>query len=78
MKKINFISQVLAVMFFTLMVVIDFFPDIGISMSIGVIGLVIFILLSALSRQKGVPVFTSSRQEFIFKVLRGYTFFRYL
>lgn len=52
-KRVNFISEVLVVFFLTLMVVIDFFPNIGIDMSIGVIGVVSFIILVLLLIKKG-------------------------
>ncbi|WP_096199963.1 hypothetical protein [Bacillus sp. FJAT-45350] len=77
-KRVHFLSHVLAVGFFTLMVVIDFFPDIGINMSIGVGGVVTFIGLAVLTRQKGEPVFHSSRQELIYTVLSGIYFFSLL
>jgi hypothetical protein len=77
-KRVNFISEVLAVCFFTLMVVIDFFPDIGINMSIGTIGIITFIVIVVITRQKGEPVFKSSKQELIFTVLSGIYLFSLL
>ncbi|WP_368502799.1 hypothetical protein AB3N04_00240 (plasmid) [Alkalihalophilus sp. As8PL] len=77
-KRVNFLSEAFAVVFFTLMVVIDFFPDIGINMSIGAIGVVTFILLAVITRHKGEPVFSSKKQELIFIVLSGIYFFSLL
>lgn len=70
-KRVNSISQILVVMFFTLMVVIDFFPNIGINKSIGTIGIVTFIVLAVITRKKGEPVFNSSKQEFVFILFSG-------
>ncbi|MFN7252383.1 MAG: hypothetical protein ACK4M9_16620 [Anaerobacillus sp.] len=77
-KRVNFISQALAVVFFTLVVIIDFFPDIGINMSIGVIGFVTFIMFAVLTRQKQEQVFSSSKQVLIFTVFSGTYFFSLL
>ena len=77
-QRVNFVSQILAVVFFTLMVVVDFFPDTGINMSIGVTGLIIFIVIAVITRDRGEPVFNSSKQEFIFIFFQGYTFSCYL
>lgn len=70
-KRVNSISQILVVLFFTLMVVIDFFPNIGINMSLCTIGVITFIILAVITRQKGEPVFNSSKQEFIFILYSG-------
>ncbi|GEL76066.1 hypothetical protein [Tenuibacillus multivorans] len=77
-RKVNFISQVLAAGFLTLMIVIDFFPNIGIDMSIGVVGIVTFTALAGITHRKGEPVFKSSKQEFIFTFLSGIYFFSLL
>ena len=77
-KRISSISQILVVVFFTLMVVIDFFPNIGINKSIGTIGVVTFIALAVFTRQKGEPVFNSGKQEFIFTLFSGVYIFSIL
>lgn len=77
-KRVNFISEVLVVFFFTLLVVIDFFPDIGLNMSFGAIGVVTFIVLGVITHQKGEPVFKSSKQELIFTVFSGIYLFSLL
>jgi hypothetical protein len=70
-KRVNSISQILVVVFFTLMIVIDFFPNIGINKAIGIIGVVTFLALGVITRQKGERVFNSSKQEFIFTLFLG-------
>lgn len=77
-KRVNSISQILVLVFFTLMVVIDFFPNIGINMLIGTIGVVTFIVLAVITRQKGEPVFNSSKQELIFTLFSGIYIFSLL
>lgn len=77
-KMIHFISKVLIVVFFTLMVILDYFPTIGINMSIGTAGLIIFIVLAVITRQKGKPLFKSSKHELIFNVILGLYFFSLL
>ena len=70
-KRVNSISQILVGVFFTLMIVIDFFPNIGINKAIGIIGVVTFLALGVITRQKGERVFNSSKQEFIFTLFQG-------
>lgn len=74
-KRIHFISQVLFVVFFTLTVVIDYFPHIGINKSIGITGIITFTVIVVLTRQKGEPVFKTSKSELIFAILSGMYFF---
>jgi hypothetical protein len=74
-KRIHFISQVLFVIFFTLTVVIDYFPHIGINKSIGITGIIIFTVMAVLTRQQGEPVFKTSKSEFKFAILSGMYFF---
>lgn len=69
--RIKSISENLVVVFFTLMVVIDFFPNIGINRSIGIGGVVTFLILAVITRQKGEPVFNSAKQELIFTLIFG-------
>ncbi|MEG0385602.1 MAG: hypothetical protein RR642_12695 [Solibacillus sp.] len=76
--RVNYISQTLVVGFFTLMVVIDFFPDKGINMSIVIMGGVTFIVLAFITRQIGKPVFKSSKQELIFTFFSGIYIFSLL
>ncbi len=77
-NKVNILSEVLVLVFLTLMIVIDFFPDIGISMSVGVIGVVTFIILSIITRQKGKSVFNPRKQELIIIVCFGLYIFTVL
>ena len=77
-RRVNSISEILVVVLFTLMVVIDFFPNIGINMSVGAIGVVTFIALAVITRQKGEPVFNSSKQELIFALFSGIYIFSLL
>ena len=77
-KRVSCISQILVVAFFTLMLVIDFFPNIGITSSIGTIGVIIFIALAVITRHKGEPEYKSSKQEFIFTLFGGIYIFSIL
>ncbi|MFJ7730782.1 hypothetical protein ACIQXF_02690 [Lysinibacillus sp. NPDC097231] len=77
-NRIHYISQTLVVGFLTLMVVIDIFPEIGINMSIGIMGVVTFIVLAVITRQKGEPVFNSSKQKLIFTLFFGIYIFSVL
>ncbi|WP_163969427.1 hypothetical protein [Oceanobacillus halotolerans] len=77
-KRINFVSQSLAAGFFTLVIIIDFFPNLGINMLFGIAGFIIFVLLAAITHQKGEPLYRSSKQEFIFTVLSGIYLFSLL
>ena len=76
--RVSCISQILVVAFFTLMLVIDFFPNIGITSSIGTIGVIIFIALAVITRHKGEPEYKSSKQEFIFTLFGGIYIFSLL
>lgn len=77
-NRVNTISQALVVGFFTLIVVIDYFSDIGINISIGISGIFTFIVLAFITRQKGEPVFKSSKQKLIFTFLSGIYIFSLL
>ena len=77
-KRINLISELLAAGFFTLMFVIDFFPNIGIPMNVVIIGVVICIVLALITRQKGEAVFRSSKQELMFTIFSGIYIFSIL
>ena len=77
-NRVNYISQTLVAGFFTLIVVIDFFPDIGINISIGIMGVVTFIVLAFITRQNGEPVFKSSKQKLIFTFFSGIYIFSLL
>ncbi|MHA6252477.1 hypothetical protein [Oceanobacillus sp. CAU 1775] len=77
-KKINTIAQILAVIFFTLGIVIDFFPDIGISLPIAATGVVLFLVVAVITHERKAPVFLSSKQEFVFTFLFGIYIFSLL
>ena len=77
-KRVDFLSQAFAMIFFTLMIIIDFFPQIGINMSVGVVGFGTFFLIIVIIRKKGEPVFSSNKQELIFIILFGIYFFSLL
>ena len=77
-KRVSCISQILVVVFFTLMVVIDFFPNIGIPKSTGTIGVIIFLALAMITRHKGEPAYKSSKQKFISNLLGGIYIFSIL
>lgn len=77
-KRVNQVSQTLLTGFFTLIVVIDFFPEIGINISIVIMGVVTCIALAFITRQKGEPIFKSSKQKLIFSLFSGIYIFSLL
>ncbi|GAE27795.1 membrane protein [Halalkalibacter wakoensis JCM 9140] len=77
-KRVHLLAHVLVVGFFTLMAIIDFFPTIGMSMSVGTFGFIATIGLAVMTREKGEPVFTSSKQEFRFTIFSGIYLFTLL
>lgn len=77
-NRVNYISQTLLTGFFTLIVVIDFFPEIGINFLIVIMGVVTCIALAFFTRQKGEPIFKSSKQKLIFSFFSGIYIFSLL
>lgn len=70
-RLVNWLSNIMAMIFFTLMVVIDYFPNIWFDMKFAITGAVLFLLISTFTRQKGSSLFKSSKQQLIFTILLG-------
>lgn len=70
-KTIQRIAEVLAILSFTLIIILDFFPELGIGKWVGMAGFILAAFLATITRKKGASVFNSSKEELIFTIFIG-------
>lgn len=70
-KTIQRIAELLAILFFTLIIIVDFFPKLGVGMWIGMSGFILAVAIASITKKKGAGVFKSSKEELIFTIVIG-------
>lgn len=70
-KTIQRIAEVLAVLSFTLIIIFDFFPELGIGRWVAMAGFILAAFLATITREKGASVFNSSKGELAFTIFIG-------